>query len=116
MFRMIRWYLSGGIFTISGTPSAQSATSEYTYQIIPINLNWMYRNCIYGTITVNASSLVAINPALIVSRFVKERITPIEYSVGNVVSGINVTWTENGNPIVEILWELDILGIILMVN
>ena len=95
--------LSGGIFTISGTPSAQSATSEYTYQIIPINSSTGCTGTAYtGTITVNAlSSLVAINPGANSQSICEGNpITPIEYSVGNAVSGINVTWTENGNPIV----------------
>ena len=94
--------LSSGIYSITGLPDAQAATSVYTYQIIPVN---SVTGCVgaptTGSITVNAlSSLVSINPGS-ESQSVCEGnpITPIEYSVGNAVSGINLTWTRDGTSI-----------------
>ena len=94
--------LSSGIYSITGLPDAQAATSVYTYQIIPVN---SVTGCVgapsTGSITVNAlSSLVSINPGS-ESQSVCEGnpITPIEYSVGNAVSGINLTWTKDGTSI-----------------
>ena len=95
--------LSSGIYSITGLPDAQAATSVYTYQIIPVN---SVTGCVgaptTGSITINAlSSLVSINPGS-ESQSVCEGnpITPIEYSVGNAVSGINLTWTKDGTSII----------------
>jgi hypothetical protein len=91
--------LSGNVYRITGTPNAQAATSEYTYQIIPVNSITGCEGVPYtGSITVNAlSSLVAINPGADNQSVCEGNpITPIEYSVGNGVSGINLTWTKDG--------------------
>ena len=90
---------SSGVYSITGTPDAQSATSVYTYQIIPIN---SISGCVgapaTGSITVYASSNLVLINAGNESQSICEGnpIAPIEYSVGNAVSGINLTWTKDG--------------------
>ncbi|MGB1941221.1 MAG: hypothetical protein ACPHOD_01045, partial [Flavobacteriaceae bacterium] len=94
--------LSGSVYRITGTPNAQAATSEYTYQIIPVNSITGCAGVPYtGSITVNAlSSLVPINPGADNQSVCEGNpITPIEYSVGNGVSGINLIWTKDGTTI-----------------
>jgi hypothetical protein len=96
--------LSSGVFSISGTPDAQAATSEYTYQITPVNsITGCAGTPVTGSITVNAlSSLVAVNPGADNQSLCEgEAITPIEYSVGNAVtqSGVTLSWTKDGVPI-----------------
>ena len=86
--------LSSGIYSITGTPDAQSASTEYTYQIIPaVN---SITNCVgttyEGSITVNAlSSLIPINPGANNQSVCEGNpITSIEYSVGNATSTYNL--------------------------
>ena len=94
---------NSGLFSISGIPDAQSATSEYTYQIIPVNSTTSCTGTSYtGIITVNAlSGLIIINPGTDNQSVCEGNpITPIEYSVGNAASGINLTWTKDGVSII----------------
>ena len=96
--------LSSGIYSITGTPDAQSASTEYTYQIIPVN---SITGCVgipyTGSITVNAlSSLIPINPGANNQSVCEGNpITPIEYSVGNAASSYNLIWFKEGVQIPE---------------
>jgi hypothetical protein len=96
--------LSAGIYKIEGEPDSQAASSEYTYQIIPVNsTTGCLGTAVTGVITVNAtSSVLPINEASENQSVCEGNpIVPIEYSIGNgaSASGITVTWTEDGNNI-----------------
>ena len=96
--------LSAGVYKIEGEPNSQAASSEYTYQIIPVNsTTGCLGTAVTGVITVNATSSVLPINAAAENQSVCEGnpIVPIEYSIGNgaSASGITVTWTEDGNNI-----------------
>ena len=96
--------LSAGVYKIEGEPDSQAASSEYTYQIIPVNsTTGCLGTAVTGVITVNAtSSVLPINEATENQSVCEGNpIVPIEYSIGNgaSASGITVTWTEDGNNI-----------------
>ena len=95
--------LSSGIYSISGTPDAQDASSVFTYQIIPVNsVTGCQGTPSSGTITVNASSsLVPVSIGLENQSICESQpFSPIQYTIGNAVSSINLTWEKNGNAIV----------------
>jgi len=91
--------LSSGVYSITGTPDAQSASTQYTYQIIPVNSVTGCLGIPYtGSITVNAlSSIIPINPGANNQSVCEGNpITPIEYSVGNAASSYNLIWFKEG--------------------
>ena len=95
--------LSSGIYSISGTPDAQDASSVFTYQIIPVNsVTGCQGTPSSGSITVNASSsLVPVSIGLENQSICESQpFSPIQYTIGNAVSSINLTWEKNGNAIV----------------
>ena len=85
--------LSSGIYSISGSPDAQDASSVFTYQIIPVNsVTGCQGTPSSGTITVNASSsLVPVSIGLENQSICESQpFSPIQYTIGNALSLIHI--------------------------